>query len=76
MYVYILSMHTYILGTYYAYTFMYLYIISMHCNQTSLYLYSRACLYKRSSDGVNHFCSSSVMDGRKPPSNASLCVIG
>ena len=40
-----------------------------------IYLYSTACLYNKSSDrdGVNRFCCSSSIFGRKPPSKASLC---
>ncbi len=67
---YILGTYQYIPSMKYVCTFMYLYMLYMHCNQTSLYLYSRVCLYRRSSDGVNCFCSSSqssVMDGRKQP---------
>ena len=40
-----------------------------------IYLYSTACLYNKSSDGVNLFCSSSSIWGRNPPSNASVCDI-
>ena len=38
-----------------------------------IYLYSTACLYNKISDGVNRFCCSSSIFGRKPPSKASLC---
>ena len=38
-----------------------------------VYLYSTACLYNKSSEGVNLFCCSSSILGRKPPSKASVC---
>ena len=40
-----------------------------------IYLYSTACLYSKSSEGVNLFCCSSSIIGRKPPSNAAACDI-
>ncbi len=40
-----------------------------------IYLYSTACLYNKSSEGVNRFCCSSSIFGRKPPSKASVCDI-
>ena len=40
-----------------------------------IYLYSTACLYNKSSEGVNRFCCSSSILGRKPPSKASACDI-
>ena len=39
------------------------------------YLYSTACLYNKSSEGVNLFCCSSSIEGRKPPSKAAACDI-
>ena len=59
---------------------MYIRVYSMyvHCiyNYVMLiYLYSTACLYNKSSEGVNIFCCSSSMLGRKPPSNAAACDI-
>ncbi len=48
--------------------FMYMYVMF-------IYLYSTACLYNRSSEGVNLFCCSSSIVGRKPPSNAAECDI-
>ena len=40
-----------------------------------IYLYSTACLYNKSSEGVNRFCCSSSILGRNPPSKASACDI-
>ncbi len=40
-----------------------------------IYLYSTACLYNRSSEGVNLFCCSASIVGRKPPSKAAGCDI-
>ena len=40
-----------------------------------IYLYSTACLYSKSSEGVNLFCCSSSIIGRKSPSNAAACDI-
>ena len=42
-----------------------------------IYLYSTVCLYNlnKSSDGVNRFCCSSSIFGRKPLSKASVCDI-
>ena len=38
-------------------------------------LYSTACLYNKSSEGVNLFCCSSSMVGIKPPPKAAACDI-
>ena len=48
--------------------YMYMYVMF-------IYLYSTACLYNRSSEGVNLFCCSSSIVGRKPLSNAAVCDI-
>ena len=40
--------------------------------RTDIYLYSTACLYSISSDGVNLFFSSSSKSRKKPPFKASV----
>ena len=42
---------------------------------STVHLYSSACLYKMSSDGVNLFRSSSLISGRYRPSRASAWVM-
>ena len=62
---------------------IYMYIQCMDIACMSLYVvhyilmypYSTACLHNKSSVGVNRFCSSSVILGRNPPSNAAACDI-
>ena len=49
-----------------------------HCTYMyvhGIYLYSTACLYNNSSEGVNLFCCCSSILGRNPPSNAAACDI-
>ena len=54
-------------------------VYSMYIHVCTFYmfilLYSTACLYNKSSEGVNRFCCSSSILGRKPPSKASACDI-
>ena len=57
----------------------------IHCSSTYMngiymyviliYLYSTVCLYNKSSEGVNLFCCSSSILGRKPLSKAAVCHI-
>ena len=61
------------------YTCMYnvhtVYVRYIYVYEILIYLYSTVCLYSKSSEGVNLFCCSSSMIGRKPPSNAAACDI-
>ena len=52
-----------------------MYVRYIYVYEILIYLYSTACLYSKSSEGVNLFCCSSSIIGRKLPSNAAACDI-
>ncbi len=69
------GVYMYVASIYQVCTYM-LYVHNMYVHGISLYvqvmyLYSTACLYNKSSNGVNFFCCSSSSLGIKPPSNAA-----
>ena len=74
IYIHVVCTYQHAHGIYRKISCMYMYLLCISYVQIK-YLYSTACLYNRSSEGVNLFCCSSSIVGRKPPSNAAECDI-